>query len=171
MKKVVKIGVGLSLLATLVACSNEETDVVENNETSNVENLDLSKQETKELKTDGEYGRFVGFDEEGLKSKYKTTFELEMLTIMQDEISSTALDSTSNTFYLFSNNDTWTGVLMGAVRNKNADGEMNEVIENYKALVEIIPNEYNVVISNPVNTNNALMLFENGELVYSVFDE
>lgn len=171
MKKVMKIGVGLSLLATLVACSNEETDVVENNEVSSIENIDLTKEETKELQTDEELGKFVGFSEEGLKSKYKTPYEIEMLTVMQDDMNGTALDSTTDTFYIFSNNDEWTNFLKTAVKNNNANGEMDEVIEGYKAIVDIIPSEYNVVISNPVNTNNALMIFENGELVYSVFDE
>ena len=93
-----------------------------------------------------------------------------MLTVMQDDMSGTALDSTTNTFYIFSNNDEWTNFLMTAVRNNNANGEIDEVIEGYQAIVDIIPNEYNVVISNPVNTNNALMVYQGGELVYSVFE-
>lgn len=171
MKKLVKFGVGLSLLGTLVACSNDvETETVESNEESNIENIELAKQETRELKADEEFGKFVGFDEEGLKSKYKTTYEIEMLTVMQDDMNGTALDSTTDTFYIFSNNDEWTNFLMTAVRNNNANGEIDEVIEGYQAIVDIIPNEYNVVISNPVNTNNALMVYQGGELVYSVFE-
>lgn len=171
MKKLVKFGVGLSLLGTLVACSNDvETETVENNEVSNIENIDLTKQETKELKADEELGEFVGFDEEGLKSKYKTPYEIEMLIVMQDDMNGTALDSTTDTFYIFSNNDEWTNFLITAVRNNNANGEMDEVIEGYQAIVDVIPSEYNVVISNPVNTNNALMVYQGGELVYSVFE-
>ena len=89
---------------------------------------------------------------------------------MQDDMNGTALDSTTDTFYIFSNNDEWTNFLMSAVRNNNSNGEIDEVIEGYQAIVDIIPNEYNVVISNPVNTNNALMVYQGGELVYSVFE-
>lgn len=149
MKKLFKVGIGLVLAGSLVACSSDEEVAVEE-----VETLELSENSEQEEKTEKQREN-----------------EKKMLVLLNQQIGDyfiVGFEESNNTYYL----TVIDPVIINDIENhsqglNSSFDEIKEIVENVGGSVKSnLGKGYNVNLNNPHNTEEVIIMTKDGKTFY-----
>lgn len=178
MKSILKIGLGLTLIATLTACSNENevsesVEVEESDNTTEVETVESV--DTEETESTSTVSSSTTTTDRDYSYDMTESKEQAILLILQENMSGLAditFDEDTKTYFVLPTDPS----LIAGINEYGLYGsfatEWQGIVESQITLSNVIQEElgngYSIVMLNPSNINRTLLKVTDGEIIISI---